>query len=164
MSELIPAPVTVRDVSSAGGFVFDENTVIDAGPGTGATARWLRGALGAATGLVLPPGVGDDGETVRLRVQPEDAGHLGPEGYKLYVNGDDIVIHGGGPAGVFWGAQTLRQLLGPDAFRRAPVAPGRQWLVPAHSSKTAPDSAGAASCSTWPGTSCRRTASCVTWT
>ncbi|MFF3379717.1 beta-N-acetylhexosaminidase [Streptomyces sp. NPDC002680] len=130
MTELIPVPVTVRDVGSAGGFVLDETTVIDAGPGTGATARWLRGVLGAATGLALPPGAGDDGETIRLRIQPEDAGHLGPEGYKLYVNGDDITIHGGGPAGVFWGAQTLRQLLGPDAFRRAPVAPGRQWLAP----------------------------------
>ncbi|MDX2543684.1 beta-N-acetylhexosaminidase [Streptomyces sp. WI04-05B] len=129
-AEVIPAPGTVRDVRSAGGFVFDENTVIDAGPGTEATARWLRNVLGAATGLALPPGAGDDGETVRLRVLPEDAGHLGPEGYKLYVSGDDITIHGGGPAGVFWGAQTLRQLLGPDAYRRAPVTPGRQWLVP----------------------------------
>ncbi len=130
MNELIPAPVAVRDVRVAGGFVFDENTVIDAGPGTEATERWLRGVLGAATGLALPPGAGDDGETVRLRVMPGDAGHLGPEGYKLYVNGDDITIHGGGPAGVFWGAQTLRQLLGPEAFRRAPVVPGRRWLVP----------------------------------
>ncbi|MFI1033514.1 beta-N-acetylhexosaminidase [Streptomyces sp. NPDC020951] len=127
---LIPAPATLRDLPSVGGFVLDESTVIDAGPGTEATARWLRGALGAATGLALPPGAGDDGETVRLRIQPEDAGHLGPEGYKLYVDGDDITLHGGGPAGVFWAAQTLRQLLGPDAFRRAPVAPGRQWLVP----------------------------------
>ncbi|WP_105974347.1 beta-N-acetylhexosaminidase [Streptomyces geranii] len=130
VNELIPAPVAVRDVRVAGGFVFDENTVIDAGPGTEATERWLRGVLGAATGLALPPGAGDDGETVRLRVMPGDAGHLGPEGYKLYVNGDDITIHGGGPAGVFWGAQTLRQLLGPEAFRRAPVVPGRRWLVP----------------------------------
>ncbi|MGY1500421.1 beta-N-acetylhexosaminidase [Streptomyces sp. QTS52] len=130
MNELIPAPVTVRDVRSAGGFVFDENTVIDAGPGTEATARWLRGVLGAATGLSLPPGAGAAGETVRLRVLPEDAGQLGPEGYKLYVDGDAVAIHGGGPAGVFWGAQTLRQLLGPAAFRRAPVTPGRQWLVP----------------------------------
>ncbi|ELP70254.1 beta-N-acetylhexosaminidase [Streptomyces turgidiscabies] len=130
VNELVPAPVAVRDVRAAGGFLFDENTVIDAGPGTEAAAGWLRGVLGAATGLALPPGAGDDGETVRLRVQLEDAGHLGPEGYKLYVNGDDVTIHGGGPAGVFWGAQTLRQLLGPDAFRRAPVTPGRQWLVP----------------------------------
>ncbi|MFI6933448.1 beta-N-acetylhexosaminidase [Streptomyces sp. NPDC050287] len=130
MTGLIPAPATWRDADSAGGFVIDETTVIDAGPGTEATARWLRGALGAATGLALPPGAGGDGETVRLRVRAEVAGDLGPEGYRLYVDPDGVTIHGGGPAGVFWGAQTLRQLLGPDAFRRAPVAPGRQWLVP----------------------------------
>jgi hexosaminidase len=130
LTDVIPAPGTVRHLGSVGGFVLDGSTVIDAGPGTEATARWLRGALGAATGLALAPGAGDDGETIRLRVDPADAGHLGPEGYKLYVNGDDITVHGGGPAGVFWGAQTLRQLLGPDAFRRAPVSSGRQWLVP----------------------------------
>jgi hexosaminidase len=110
--------------------VLDEATVIQALPGTEATARWLRGTLGAVTGLDLPPGAGDDGETIRLRIDPEDAGHLGPEGYKLYVNGDDITIHGGGPAGVFWGAQTLRQMFGPEAFRRAPLDPGRRWVIP----------------------------------
>ncbi|MFI5680504.1 beta-N-acetylhexosaminidase [Streptomyces cellulosae] len=130
MTGMIPAPTTWRDADSAGGFVIDENTVIDAGPGTEATARWLRGVLGAATGLALPPGAGADGQTVRLRVHSGDAGHLGPEGYKLHADGDGVALHGGGPAGVFWGAQTLRQLLGPDAFRRAPVDPGRQWLVP----------------------------------
>ncbi|WP_329547341.1 beta-N-acetylhexosaminidase [Streptomyces sp. NBC_01356] len=128
-TDLIPAPGTVRLIPGAGGFVLDEATVIDAGPGTEATARWLRATLGAVTGLALPPGAGDDGETIRLRIDPSDAGHLGPEGYKLYVNGDDITIHGGGAAGVFWGAQTLRQLLGPDAFRRAPLTPGKEWAV-----------------------------------
>ncbi|MFE3856584.1 beta-N-acetylhexosaminidase [Streptomyces griseorubiginosus] len=129
MTSLIPVPGVQRH-PTVGGFVLDESTVLDAGPGTEATARWLRGTLGAVTGLALAPGAGDDGETIRLRVSPEDAGHLGPEGYKLYVNGDDITIHGGGPAGVFWGAQTLRQLLGPEAFRRAPVDPGRRWQLP----------------------------------
>lgn len=129
MTSLIPVPGVLRH-PTVGGFVLDESTVLDAGPGTEATARWLRATLGAVTGLALPPGAGDDGETIRLRVSPEDAGHLGPEGYKLYVNGDDITLHGGGPAGVFWGAQTLRQLLGPEAFRRAPVDPGRRWQLP----------------------------------
>ncbi|MDH6609569.1 hexosaminidase [Streptomyces sp. SAI-208] len=129
MTSLIPAPGVLRH-PTVGGFVLGESTVLDAGPGTEATARWLRGTLGAVTGLALAPGAGDDGEAIRLRVSPEDAGHLGPEGYKLYVNGDDVTIHGGGPAGVFWGAQTLRQLLGPEAYRRAPVDPGRRWQLP----------------------------------
>lgn len=129
-TNLIPAPRAVRSVPSAGGFVLDESTVVDAGPGTEAAARWLRRTAGAATGLPLAPGAGDEGETIRLRIDLSDAGHLGPEGYKLYVNGDDIAVHGGGAAGVFWGVQTLRQLLGPDAYRRAPVGTARRWEVP----------------------------------
>ncbi|MEV4251630.1 beta-N-acetylhexosaminidase [Spirillospora sp. NPDC049652] len=54
--------------------------------------------------------------TVRARV---DAG-LPPEGYRLTVEADGTVeIVGGDEAGVCWGRQTLRQLLGPDAFRQA---------------------------------------------
>ncbi|MGN9794059.1 beta-N-acetylhexosaminidase [Streptomyces sp. OZ13] len=129
-TNLIPTPRVVRSNPSAGGFVLDESTVVDAGPGTEAAARWLRRTVGAATGLPLASGAGDDGETIRLRVDTADAGHLGPEGYKLYVNGDDITVHGGGAAGVFWGVQTLRQLLGPETYRKAPVAAGRRWEVP----------------------------------
>ncbi|MFF9811879.1 beta-N-acetylhexosaminidase [Streptomyces sp. NPDC014006] len=124
--ELIPAPRAVRTL--AAGFTLGEDTLLAAGPGTEATARWLRATLGAVTGYALPPGGGRDGRTIRLAV--EDAGPLGPEGYRLTVDDAGVTLHGGGPAGVFWGAQTLRQLLGPEAFRRAPVTPGRRWTLP----------------------------------
>ncbi|MFF0226134.1 beta-N-acetylhexosaminidase [Streptomyces sp. NPDC004629] len=136
-TELIPAPLTAGNPAAGAGFVLDAGTVIDAGPGTERTARWLRGALGAATGFALPPG-SDGGGALRLRIRPEEAARLGPEGYTLHVDGDAVTVHGGGPAGVFWGAQTLRQLLGPDAFRRAPLAPGRRWTVPGTAVEDAP--------------------------
>jgi len=128
LRDVLPLPRngTARD----GGFVLDGSTVIDAGPGTEVAERRLRADLGAATGLPLAPGAGDDGGTIRLRVDAADAGHLGPEGYKLYAGGDGVTIHGGGAAGVFWGVQTLRQLLGPEAYRKAPVVAGRHWEVP----------------------------------
>ncbi len=47
------------------------------------------------------------------------------------------VVRGGGPAGVFWGAQTLRQLLGPDAFRRAPLW-RTGWVLPGCEIEDAP--------------------------
>ncbi len=54
--------------------------------------------------------------TVRTRLDAS----LPPEGYRLTVGADGAVeIVGGDEAGVFWGRQTLRQLLGPDAFRQA---------------------------------------------
>ncbi|GHH76448.1 beta-N-acetylhexosaminidase [Streptomyces sulfonofaciens] len=64
--------------------------------------------------------------------------HLDPEAYRVTVERHGVRIDGGGPAGVFWGAQTFRQLLGPAAFRRAPVEPGRAWSVPMVAIEDAP--------------------------
>ena len=52
---------------------------------------------------------------------------LGEEGYRLRVD-DRVAIAARRPAGLFWGTQTLRQLLPPAIESREPVA-GR-WLVP----------------------------------
>ncbi|WP_327125216.1 beta-N-acetylhexosaminidase [Streptomyces sp. NBC_01727] len=122
--ELIPAPVSVGDQGRCG-FLMDRATTITGQDGTESTERWLRSTLGAAFGLSLPPGAEGKDNTILLRIDPA----LVPEGYRLSTGtGQSVVITGGSPAGVFWGAQTLRQLLGPEAFRRAPVSDG----VPAH--------------------------------
>ncbi|MCC3777586.1 beta-N-acetylhexosaminidase [Streptomyces sp. UNOB3_S3] len=127
--ELIPAPVSVREVPPPGRYVLDENTRIEARPGTEGVARWLRATVGAATGLPLAPGDDDDNRIV-LAVDPALGRRLGPEGYRIVVDGHAVRVDGGGSAGVFWAAQTLRQLLGPDAFRRAPVTARREWTLP----------------------------------
>ncbi|WP_031008419.1 beta-N-acetylhexosaminidase [Streptomyces sp. NRRL F-5727] len=124
-TDLIPAPLTARHPE--GSLPLDATTALDAGPGTEGTARLLRPVLGAATGLPLPDGTGPG--AIRLRISPETAEEHGPEGYRLSVTRDGVLLDGGGPAGLFWGAQTLRQLLGPDAYRRAPL-PGRTWALP----------------------------------
>ncbi|MCX2184861.1 beta-N-acetylhexosaminidase [Streptomyces sp. SKN60] len=56
---------------------------------------------------------------------------LGPEAYRLIVDRHGVELVGGGPAGVFWGLQTLRQMLGAAAFRKAPLDRARRWVVPA---------------------------------
>lgn len=133
--DLVPAPRSA--VVGGGRFVLGAATVLDAGPGTEGTARRLRAELGAATGLPLPPpgaggdagGGGEDGGVLRLRLDQQVAAELGPEGYRLSVTDAGVDLRGGAAPGVFWGAQTLRQLLGPDAYRRAPL-PGRTWSLP----------------------------------
>lgn len=124
--ELIPAPVSVGDQGRCG-FLMDRATTITRQDGTESTERWLRSTLGAAFGLSLPPGAEGKDNTILLRIDPA----LEPEGYRLSTGtGQSVVITGGSPAGVFWGAQTLRQLLGPEAFRRAPVSDGVRASVP----------------------------------
>ncbi|WP_367042382.1 beta-N-acetylhexosaminidase [Streptomyces sp. Je 1-332] len=123
--QLIPAPISTRWVPPTQGlFPLDDETVLHAQPGTEGVARWLRDTVGAATGLPLPDGENDNG--IVLGVDPA----LADEAYRIVVDGHAIRIDGGSAAGVFWGAQTFRQLLGPEAFRRAPVDRERQWTVP----------------------------------
>ncbi|MFD8573358.1 beta-N-acetylhexosaminidase [Streptomyces sp. NPDC059639] len=130
--DLIPAP---RSVAGYGDqyLAVGEDTGIAAGAGTEDTARWLRATVGAATGLPLPPKDAGDGDLIRLSVD----GELPAEGYRLAVTPRGVDLRGGSPAGVFWGAQTLRQLLGADAFRRAPL-PGRVWRLPLTDIEDAP--------------------------
>jgi hexosaminidase len=127
--DLIPAPSTTATYSTDGSFTLSPGTALAAGPGTEQAARWLRAVLGAATGLPFAPGERSADGVVRLAVDETVPG--GPEGYRITVDPTSGVrITGAGPAGVFWGAQTLRQLLGPAAFRRAPVGE-HAWQVPA---------------------------------
>ncbi|MFF3988912.1 beta-N-acetylhexosaminidase [Streptomyces sp. NPDC001797] len=125
-TDLIPAPRSVEGPMRCG-VLLDEDTTLWAGPGTEGTERWLRATVGAAAGVPLRPGPEDARNAVRLHLDDS----LEPEAYRLSVIANrGVEIRGGGPAGVFWGAQTLRQLLGPEAFRRAPVRPGIRYGIP----------------------------------
>lgn len=161
MTELIPMPRAV--VADSGEVRLTAYSQIYAGPETERVGHWLSAVLRQATGLPLREGweLDDtDGDGIGLRLDPG----LRPEEYRLVSGSTGVLIEGGSAAGVFWGAQTLRQLLGPDAYRSAPIGRDRTWAVPHVTIEDAPDSAGAASCSTWPGTSCPRTVSCATST
>ncbi|MBB4698286.1 beta-N-acetylhexosaminidase [Paractinoplanes abujensis] len=98
---LVPEPESVD--AAEGGFRLWAGTPLACPPELAGVAQWLRGALR----LPLPVGAGG----LDLRLDPG----LGAEAYRL----DGLTITGGSAAGVFYGCQTLRQLLPPQALRRA---------------------------------------------
>lgn len=127
MTDLIPAPRVV--VAGSGEVRLTAHSRIYADTGAQGVGRWLRTALWQATGLPLSEGreLDDtDGDGIGLRLDPG----LAPEEYRLVSDPSGVLIEGGSAAGVFWGAQTLRQLLGADAFRKAPLDRERAWAVP----------------------------------
>jgi hexosaminidase len=117
---MLPRPTTV--VPADGEFTLDTDSVIAVSDATAGVAQWLRSVLSAATGLTFASGPAG---AITVSV----AADLPPEGYRLRVRTDRVDIIGGGPAGAFYGAQTLRQLLHPDVYRRAPIRSG-PWTLP----------------------------------
>ncbi|MFJ8018092.1 beta-N-acetylhexosaminidase [Streptomyces sp. NPDC096339] len=127
--DLIPVPQVAVFDEGGRRYAFGPEPVLDAGPGAEGVARWLRRELGAATGWGLPAAGAGAAADVRLRLDPDGWGDLGPEAYRIEIGADGAELTGRAAPGLFRAAQTLRQLLGPDAYRKAPL-PGREWSLP----------------------------------
>jgi len=110
---LIPKPMETS--TGKGAFHFDANTTIQVDTShqeVMGLARHLSRALAPVTGLDIPvTAMGGDGSgQVRLTLDAADTS-LGQEGYVLLVDDKQVSIHAHAPAGIFYGIQTLRQLL-----------------------------------------------------
>jgi hexosaminidase len=123
---VVPRPAHLRPAN--GRFTLNEKTRIIVSDSTVELGDRLRSYLTPATGYTLELGRRTGTNTITL-VLDRRLEVLGPEGYRLKVRPDRVEIRGGGAAGVFYGLQTLRQLLPADIFRRAPVA-GIAWSLP----------------------------------
>jgi hexosaminidase len=92
-------------------------------------ARLLAASLRPATGYRLPVssirGAAPDG-SISLSLTPGDRA-LGEEGYRLVVTRGGVALTAARPAGLFWGTQTLRQLL-PAAIEADVRQPG-PWRI-----------------------------------
>ncbi|MFG3285711.1 beta-N-acetylhexosaminidase [Streptomyces sp. NPDC048111] len=132
IDHLIPAPSSTHPTPTP--TPLTPTTTLHTTPETTPLAPLLRGTVGVATGLPLADGERGPDRIV-LRVSDELAGRRGPEAYLLSTDRSRedvaVLIEGGTAAGVFRGIQTLRQLLGPDAFRRAAPRERREpWALP----------------------------------
>ena len=145
---LVPKPVSVH--ASAGslkskpggdgiliarGFAVRTDTIIQVVSPDAADiqiARFLAEKINAPTGYKLKvgePGAGSDSNRIVLVRRGDEA--MGAEGYRLEVTEKAVRIEAYQPAGLFYGVQTLRQLL-PEEIE-APdkqQAPLGGWTVP----------------------------------
>jgi alpha-N-acetylglucosaminidase len=66
---------------------------------------------------------------IQLKIEPSLKAQLSEEGYDLEVTAESVIIRAGEPAGLFYGIQTLRQLLPPAIFNKQKINE-IQWTVP----------------------------------
>lgn len=126
---VIPAPVACEQ--REGGFVVTPTTRVVAEGDAAAEATGLIDSLAGAMGfrLGMGNGVSSGSNAIVLRVEPSLKDRLGQEGYELDVATSAIRIQAAGRAGLFYGVQTLRQLLPPAVFSSERVS-GVDWVVP----------------------------------
>lgn len=128
---VVPEPTHL--VQREGSFELRSDTVIHYGMGTFPEAEYLAEVLQPATGwqLAVREASADTEPSggILLTLDPE-LKSLGREGYRLTVGPDSVRVLAYHPAGIFYGVQTIRQLL-PEAIFSAEPMEGVEWMLPA---------------------------------
>lgn len=112
-----------------GKFVFKPSTQIVAShPEAQKVAKYFQREMWRATGMKLPIAKGGINNAVCLRLKP--SAKINDEAYKLEVTGTRITIEAKTAAGLFYGLQTVRQMMPPEIYRRKPTKEKIEWSVP----------------------------------
>lgn len=122
---IVPQPA--RMSAQAGEFVLSANTEISFGGGE-PEARQFAAELATATGFkmrVAPISTLSNHQGITFLLQSNRLGTIGAEGYELTVKPQSIVIAAATEAGLFYGGQTLLQLLPTEG-----ASTNLAWRVP----------------------------------
>ncbi len=128
---LIPEPVSLQ--RGQGSFALTSTTSISVAAGQAEAAKiaaYLAAKLQPATGFGLKVANAPGAQGIQLALNSKPDTQLGQEGYHLEATAGKISITANQPAGLFYGVQTLLQLLPKEIESKTPVQ-GVKWEIPA---------------------------------
>lgn len=130
-SALIPIPASVTD--KPGTYILKNNFSISVSGKNDDVlnvANQLKTALSNATGYNGSVKENSASGSIQLLLLSQQDPAIGNEGYKLSVSTAGVKISANKPAGLFYGMQTLLQLLPKEIENKKPVA-GINWVIAA---------------------------------
>ena len=130
---LIPQPVSIEKMN--GQFQLSPSTVIVAGDNNEEIQKVIglfTDAVRKSTGYTLPVQSSKSGlsSTISFSLNKTEDAVLGKEGYTVDVSASAVSIQANTPAGIFYGMQTLLQLLPVEIESKNPVQ-NISWTIPA---------------------------------
>jgi hexosaminidase len=125
---IIPEPVLVEQKN--GSYTLPQKIVIAAAPGTepGYAAQYLQQKLQTATGRSINISNKKDAAAITFSINTKADNSIGKEGYHLSVKATGIQIAANTAAGLFYGVQTLLQLL--PAAIESKTTIKQNWAIP----------------------------------
>ncbi len=124
---IIPEPAKI--IPASGTFRFTKTTTLIVPENLLFRAKQLKNYLEPALGIDLQLNLKPGKENVIELKLDKSLKSLGTEGYHLEILSNKICLMAFDEKGIFWGIQTIRQLLPPEILRGA-IVTGVSWDIP----------------------------------
>ncbi|MFW9905327.1 MAG: beta-N-acetylhexosaminidase [Candidatus Thorarchaeota archaeon] len=126
---IIPQPVKMK--FNSGNFIINDRTIIQTDLELKKISEYLKELITPPTGFdpQIEIGISEQPRSDTIVLNLQNQMNLGSEGYHLVINQDSIYISAPTPAGVFYGVQTLRQLL-PNEIEKRKFVEDFEWVIP----------------------------------
>lgn len=133
---IIPMPKELKPTEGVEFVLTSQTPIVAEGEEATKIANFLVAKLNRATGYDLKVGTEASGRAISLKVAEGHEG-LGSEGYTLRSSAEGVEIVGASAQGLFWGVQSLLQLL-PAEIESSSAVADALWTLPGVSIKDEP--------------------------